>query len=335
MSVSSQLVRLTDLTSVSEARRAAQRVGGALGFDEVKLGEAAILTTEAARNAVVHGKGGQMLLSGFQSGAGARMEILALDSGPGILDLPRALQDGYSTGSTPGTGLGAISRMANTFDIYSSIGGTAVLAEMIQQPSPQRLLLDFSGFAIPLQGEQACGDAIDWSYADDRLALVMVDGLGHGFHAAEAAEEAVTIFHKYCAEPPREILARMHDALKKTRGAAAAVAEIRPLAGSLIYAGIGNISAVLLSGTINRSIISHSGTLGHVVGRIQEFKLDWPRDGMLVMHSDGLHTRWDLSRYPGLTARNPTIIAGVLFRDFRRERDDTSVLVVKTRSRAL
>lgn len=323
------------MTSVSEARRATQQIGDALGFDEVKLGQAATVITEAARNAVVHAQGGQVLLSAYDSGAGGRMEILVLDNGPGIPDLPRAMQDGYSTASTPGMGLGALSRMAATFDIFTTSRGTAVLAEVAQQLPHGRPLLELSGFAVPIHGERACGDAIDWSYANDRLALVMVDGLGHGLHAAEAAEEAVRIFHKYCSEPPREILARMHDALKKTRGAAGAVAEIRPLAGSLTFAGIGNISAVLLSRTNSRNIISHAGTLGHVMGRIQEFKLDWPQDGMLIMHSDGLHTRWDLSRYPGLAARNPAIIAGVLFRDFRRERDDTSVLVVKNRSSAL
>jgi hypothetical protein len=63
--------------------------------------------------------------------------------------------------------------------------------------------------------------------------------------------------------------------------------------------------------------------------RVQEFKVDWPQDGILIMHSDGLQTRWDLSAYPGLLARKPALIGGVLFRDFQRQRDDGSVAVVK------
>lgn len=328
-------VSLSDLTSVSEARRLVQQIGSTLHLSEVKLGEAAIIVTEAARNAVVHGKGGHLLVAGYEDHKQPRMQILALDSGPGIADIPRAMKDGYSTGETPGTGMGAIQRLASVFEIFSSIKGTAVFAEVVEARTRDVPLLEAGGFTVPIRGERVCGDAIHWVQSEDRMAVTMVDGLGHGLHAAEAAEEAVNIFRKYVTEPPREILARMHDSLKKTRGAAAAVAEIRTLSGTLAFAGVGNISAVVISKALSRNLISHSGTLGHIMSRIQEFKVEWPRDAILVMHSDGLQTRWDLTQYPGLMARNPALIAGVLFRDFRRERDDAGVVVVKNRSTAL
>jgi hypothetical protein len=129
---------------------------------------------------------------------------------------------------------------------------------------------------------------------------------------------------------PAEILQYVHEALRKTRGAVAAVAEIRPHSGTLLYAGIGNISGVVLSRGASRSLVSHNGTLGMTVSRIQEFTVDWPADGTLIMHSDGLQSRWDLSAYAGLLARHPAIIGGVLLRDFRRQRDDASVVVVKS-----
>jgi hypothetical protein len=50
---------------------------------------------------------------------------------------------------------------------------------------------------------------------------------------------------------------------------------------------------------------------------------------MLVMHSDGLQSRWSLDRYPGLTSHHPALTAAVLYRDFRRERDDTSVVALR------
>ena len=107
------------------------------------------------------------------------------------------------------------------------------------------------------------------------------------------------------------------------------MAEVRPQAGTLIYSGVGNIAGSILSSTLARNLVSHNGTLGHVMARVQEFEVEWPKDGILVMHSDGLQSRWDLSRYPGLLSRQPALIAGVLLRDFRRERDDASVLVLK------
>lgn len=327
----SQWISLSDSSSTAEARRVGARMAVELGLSETRAGEAAVIITEAARNAVVYGGGGQVLLSGIKSSSGAHMDILALDRGPGIADLTRALQDGYSTGGTPGTGLGAIQRMADTFDVFSSPKGTAVFARIVQAEPSQgaQPTVNFSAFTAPYPGEAACGDNVSWESTGDRSIVLVVDGLGHGPQAAEAADEAVRIFRTYSSDAPASMITRLHDALKKARGAAAAVAEIRPSAGTLVYAGVGNIAGSILSSTLSRSLVSHNGTLGHVMARVQEFKMDWPRDGVLIMHSDGLQSRWDLSRYPGLLAKQPALIAGVLLRDFRRDRDDVSVLVMK------
>ena len=327
----SQTVALSDSSSAAEARRAGAVMAAALGLSETKSGEVAIVITEAARNAVVYGGGGQLVLSGTKSQYEARIEILVLDRGPGIADLARALEDGYSTGGTPGTGLGAIRRMASAFDVFTSAKGTALFARIAQDEVSRQFksLAECAALKAPFPGENVCGDNIAWDIRGDRCVVLVADGLGHGPNAADAADEAVRIFQAYKQESPAEILSRLHDALKKTRGAAAAVAEIRPLAGTLIYAGVGNIAGSILSNTLGRSLISHNGTLGHIMARVQEFKVEWPKDGILIMHSDGLQSRWDLTRYPGILARQPALIAGVLLRDFRRERDDASVLVMK------
>jgi anti-sigma regulatory factor (Ser/Thr protein kinase) len=326
------MVSLSDFSSTAEARRAGARMAASLGLNEKKSGETAIVITEAARNAVVYGGGGQLVLSGIKSKHETRMEILALDRGPGIADLSRALQDGYSTGGTPGTGLGAIKRMAEVFDVFSNAKGTAIFARIEQPESELRLRkssVELAGLVSPIAGETASGDNLAWEMNGDRCIVMVADGLGHGPQAAEAADEAVRVFRAHSSESPASLISRVHDAVKKTRGAAAAIAEVRPLAGTLTYAGVGNISGSILSSTLSRSLVSHNGTLGHVMARVQEFKVEWPKDGVLVMHSDGLQSRWDLSRYPGLLARQPALIAGVLLRDFRRERDDASVLVLK------
>jgi anti-sigma regulatory factor (Ser/Thr protein kinase) len=328
----SQTVALSDFSSTAEARRAGARMAASLGLNETKSGEMAIVITEAARNAVIYGGGGQLLLSGIKSKSETRMDIVALDRGPGIADLSRALQDGYSSGGTSGTGLGAIKRMAEVFDVFSSAKGTAIFARIEQQENgaqPRKSSVELAGLVSPIAGETASGDNLAWEINGDRCIVLMADGLGHGLQAAEAADEAIRVFRAHSSESPASLISRLHDALKKTRGAAAAIAEVRTLAGTLTYAGVGNISGSILSHTLSRSLVSHNGTLGHVMARVQEFKVEWPKDGILVMHSDGLQSRWDLSRYPGILARQPALIAGVLLRDFRRERDDASVLVLK------
>ena len=76
-------------------------------------------------------------------------------------------------------------------------------------------------------------------------------------------------------------------------------------------------------------MISHNGTLGHIAKRMQAF--DYPIAGppVVVLHSDGLGTSWQLEKYPGLTACDPALIAGVLYRDFNRGRDDVTVLAFR------
>ena len=66
-------------------------------------------------------------------------------------------------------------------------------------------------------------------------------------------------------------------------------------------------------------MVSHNGTVGHTIRKVQEFIYPWPPGSLLVMHSDGLATQWQLGRYAGLASSHPGLVAGVLYRDFRRE----------------
>jgi stage II sporulation SpoE-like protein len=121
----------------------------------------------------------------------------------------------------------------------------------------------------------------------------------------------------------------MHRSLAATRGAAAAVAVIERERGIVRFAGVGNVCATIELAGATRSAVSHHGTLGHDVLRFQEFTYPWSPASILVLHSDGVSARWRLGDSPGLAARDPALIAGVLLRDHQRERDDATVLVVK------
>ena len=80
-------------------------------------------------------------------------------------------------------------------------------------------------------------------------------------------------------------------------------------------------------------MVSHNGTVGHVTRKVQEFVYPWLPGALVIMHSDGLGTQWSLERYPGLALRDPALIAGVLYRDFQRGRDDVTVLVAREAAR--
>lgn len=320
-------VPVTDETSVGEARRKALLTGQRIGFDEVRSGELALLATESSRNVLLHGGGGHVAISALRREGGALAQILAMDQGKGIPNLAEAMADGFSTAGTMGGGMGAMKRIANNLEIFTGRHGTIILMEVGDAPAPAPLKV--AGLAAPYPGERVCGDAWTMHESPERLSVLLTDGLGHGRDAAEASQEAVATFQKRQDRKPGEILSYLHDSLRKTRGAVAAVAEIRPHEGLLTFAGIGNISASVITGGASRSLVSHNGTLGMVTSRIQEFQTAWTQDSILVMHSDGVQSKWDLSSYAGLVVRHPAIIGAALLRDFRRQRDDASVVVVK------
>jgi hypothetical protein len=225
--------------------------------------------------------------------------------------------------------------MSDLFEVYSRPGlGTAILAQVRLRPPSHRLppsgeALVVSGVSVPKSGEVVCGDSWGKYQAGTRALITVADGLGHGAAAAQASQEAVRVFHEWPNLPPQEIINRMHGALRSTRGAAVAVAELNLDARELRFAGVGNIAGVILSSQGRRQVISHNGIVGHQMRKLQEFTYPWMDDAMFVLYSDGINTHWDLDRYPGLVRYHPALISGILFRDSNRGRDDATAVVAR------
>jgi anti-sigma regulatory factor (Ser/Thr protein kinase) len=333
---SSIVVTVTEVTQIGEARRRSVDLAAQLGFDQTRQGKAALVVTEAASNLVKHSGGGQLILAGFTYGqAGAHLEIWTLDSGRGMNDLSRCIADGYSSAGSPGNGLGAISRIADAFEIYSgSESGTVLWARLDANPelrAHRRDELNLGVVRVAAPGEQLCGD--DWAMIErDGLSFVlMVDGLGHGPPAALAAAEAVRIFQGHRSQEPVAIVESTHLAIRSTRGAALAIVRLDLAKGEVRYAGVGNICGVVFDTKTgeSKSMVSHNGTVGYAIRKIQSYDYPWSAESLLVMHSDGLATHWNLDRYPGIAQRHPSLIAGALYRDHKRGRDDVTVLVAR------
>ncbi len=314
--------RIAEESQVGGARRLARRLALELGLTEVLAERAAIVATEAARNVVQHGRGGELL---FRPLAGPALEVLALDRGPGVQDVARAMEDGYSTAGTAGQGLGAISRIASEFDMYSVAGrGTALVARIGDAGADRHV----GAVCLPVASEERCGDAWVVERTPGHALILVADGLGHGAHAADAAEAAVRAGQRHAGLAPAAALELVHAALRPTRGAAVAIAR-SSAHGGLQYAAIGNVAGALVGQEGTRKMVSLPGTAGHQARRIQEFEYPWPDGALLFMHTDGLAGHWDLAAYPGLVLRHPALVAGVLYRDFVRGRDDVTVLVMR------
>ena len=329
-------IPIDDSSQVGEARRAAAGVAAAAGLNEIDTGKLAIITAEAATNISKHAVRGEIALRAIGDSRG--VDVIAIDAGPGIRDLDRALTDGYSTAGSPGTGLGAIARLATSFDVFTvPEAGTVIAARVGGAPAVGARLqpaFDVGVVRSAKRGETECGD--DWGIIADegrgRAVLTVIDGLGHGIAAAEASRRGVELATESAAERPSHVVAALHRGLRSTRGAAVAVAELDANEPNLRYAGLGNISGVIVRPTESKSLMSHNGIAGHEMRKIQEISYEWPADALLVMHSDGVSAKWDLSRYPGLFSRHPSVVAGVIYRDFSRGRDDAVVVVVRRSS---
>jgi anti-sigma regulatory factor (Ser/Thr protein kinase) len=314
---------IDDETRIGEARRHAVHVAQVHGLDAAAAGRVGIAATELATNLHRHGGGGELFVQPVAANGAHVIELIAVDRGRGMENVERCLVDGYSTGGTAGNGLGAVRRLAQEFDIYSIAGQGAVVMARIGGSVAAR----FGAISVPVAGEVECGDAWRLAIGEDVSAALVADGLGHGGAAAEAARAATTAFGETPFELPRIVMERLHRASHGTRGCAAACARIER-GGATSYAGVGNIYSALVSTDTSQGLVSYDGTLGVRATKMRQFEYRRGVGALLIMHSDGISARWDLAGRPGLLQRHPAIVAGVLYRDHARSRDDATVLVV-------
>ena len=336
----SLVVPVREASQVSDARRKALALALALGLADETKANLALVLSEAASNLVKHAREGVCLLRGLARPDGASaergIELLFLDRGPGMGNVAACMADGFSTAGSMGTGFGAMRRLATRFDVHSIPGlGTALVLELWDPPpravapaeERRRLVLGAVSAAKP--GEWACGDG--WAFAGRNLqgVLLVVDGLGHGEAAAQVSQRAIARFLRARESDPARVLAELDEELHGTRGAAAAVLTIDAQRGLVRHCGVGNTAGGLFHADGVQRLVSPGGTLGLGVRRAQVFEYRWTKATTLVLHTDGLSTRWELERYPGLARRHPSLLAGVLYRDFARGNDDATVVVAR------
>jgi anti-sigma regulatory factor (Ser/Thr protein kinase) len=321
-----RVLAVEDTSQVGHARRMAQQLAETERFDETDAGRVALAATELATNLLKHAGRGELHLRRVPGQGGVGIELLAIDRGAGFT-LAQCMPDGFSTAGTQGNGLGALRRQAEVFDAYSDARGSALLAQLfprgVGQPACRYGVSQHS-----LRNDPACGDAWHLAYDQGRVSALVIDGLGHGEFAQEAARAGAAPFAEDPFRDAPLLISEMHGAMSGTRGGAAAVAQFDPAGGRLRFTGIGNIGANLVGPDRSRGLASHPGIVGVQFRKAHAFDFDEAAGRLLVMYSDGLQSRWNLADYPGLINRHPALIAAVLHRDFCRGRDDVTVLVV-------
>lgn len=317
-----ELIKVSDSSQVGEIRRHSQAIAEDLGYDEVLSGRIAIVVTELATNLIKHAGGGEILLSYSNSS----FDVLSIDKGPG-LDLQECLVDGFSTGGSAGSGLGAIKRNSHFFDIQSDFGKGSVIYVNFRKPLKDFPEMNIGGICLPYPGELVSGDG--WTFCRKGVLKILVaDGLGHGLLAHEASQRALEVFEEYSERSSVEIMNALHQSLRSTRGAAVGIAEVDREKKIVHYCSVGNISASVASPTGTKRCVSYNGTVGLQMNKFQSLPYPFEDNSLIVIASDGISTHWDLKGYPGIFHRHPFVVAGVLYRDFAKHTDDLTVIVL-------
>ena len=335
-------LRVEDASAVPACRQAGHVLAERLQFPAPRVGQLALAVTEAASNLYKHAEQGALLLCVNRDGEPPGIDLVTIDAGPGVRDVSAAVRDGHSTAGTLGIGLGAIRRLADFADIYSLPGRSTALAARFRAlpaggttpPGPPEIggaarppKPPWAGLLRPITGETECGDAYGAVQADGAVTAVLCDGLGHGPLAATAAAAGVAAFLEDPAGEPAVLLERVHRRMSGTRGGAVGIVQV---IGQLArFAGLGNVAASIVSGGKRKSMISIPGIAGHQARTIRQFEYEAPPGSAVVLHSDGISSRWEAAALPGVEARDPLLIAAILLAEAGVHRDDAGVLVLK------
>ena len=322
--------KIGELSQVASARRAGNELSRKLGFNEIKSGQLAIIITEAGTNIGKHADSGYIFMRSLEIDSVSGIEVIAVDAGPGMDNPSRNFEDGNSSTGTYGVGLGAIKRLAHSVDIFSERGkGTVMSITIWNSNDAPKHSWQVGGVCLPLASEDISGDSWKICPTVSGLQILIADGLGHGPQAAEASLLAVKTLESNPESNPTKLLRDCHTNMKGSRGAALAVANIDFGLNTLRYIGVGNIAGSIFSESKRQHLLSHNGIVGSNMHKTQEFVHEWTENAMLIMHSDGIGTKWDLSNYQGLDQCHPSVIAAVIYRDHTRVRDDSTIVVLK------
>jgi serine/threonine-protein kinase RsbT len=123
----SESLTIHEEPDIVQARQTVRSLAKKLGFSLVDQTKLVTAASELARNVVVHGGGGTCRIEVLREAQRIGLQLTFEDQGPGIRDISRALEDGFSTGGGLGLGLGGTRRLVNQFSIESQPGkGTCV-----------------------------------------------------------------------------------------------------------------------------------------------------------------------------------------------------------------
>ncbi|MCJ8211180.1 ATP-binding protein/SpoIIE family protein phosphatase [Mucilaginibacter sp. RS28] len=307
------------------------------GFSAQKVAEIDLVLAEMTSNLQKHAIGGEILSAVKQDEDQLYVEIICIDNGPGIADVSKVLVDGFSSTNTLGNGLGSMKRLADVLEIYSLKGwGTIILARLYKNtPTVKNRVNGIKAYPLVISkpGEKTSGDGFYFKQDKNQVVVMLADGLGHGKDANSAVNAAVDALKDATFDSPSATIRELHQAIRKSRGMVATLAFFDTERQRFEICGVGNIATKLLSTTgADKNHISYNGIIGHnIPATLNSQSYSFNEYNQLILCSDGLKSRWELSKYVNISKYDPMVLAAALYKDFSRRNDDASVVIVKLR----
>ncbi|KFF02695.1 SpoIIE family protein phosphatase [Flavobacterium reichenbachii] len=327
--------KIEDRSLIAFIKREIHNLAIQSGFTTHRAAETDIIVAELTSNLIKYAGGGEFLYRCCKDEKHKEIEIFCIDNGVGIDNVVKIMRDGYSTSNTLGEGLGAIKRLSNDFQMYSIKNwGTVQYIKIGEKADagivPAAPVFNHAVLSVNYPGENVCGDAYHIKYSEDGFKIFVGDGLGHGVNAHDAVQMAIKVFERSTSSDAGTILKEMHEGVKKTRGLVATVAVVDYKAQTWNICGIGNINTRIYRGLENKTYTPYNGIIGLNVPRtISSTIVPYLKHQIIIMHSDGLRTRWNLNDMMSIIKQSPGVIAASLYKDNLRGTDDATILVGK------
>ncbi len=194
--------------------------------------------------------------------------------------------------------------------------------------------LEIGVAAETLAGRKSSGDCYVACGFEGGMLVGVLDGLGHGHEAHEAARIASSTLEAHPTEDLASLFARCHESLRTARGVVMSLASFRFAERTLAWAGVGNVEGRILRADAARrseSLLLKAGVVGVQIPIFEAIKLTIaPRD-LLVMHTDGIDSNLAGTLLPWLPAQE---IANRILQRHQKGTDDALVLVARFETEA-
>lgn len=317
------------------AGECARNIAASIGFSTLECEEIVVATRELASNLVKHAGGGSIAVTAVNGAGQPGIRIESEDSGPGIADIEQALTDGYSTVGSLGIGLGAVNRLMDELELHArSTRGTHIVCHRWLRPEPGPTpvpWVEFGAATRALRNQRENGDAFLVRQWNGHALAAVIDGLGHGQFAQRAALAARRYIQQHFDRPLPDLFRGTGRVCHATRGVVMALARFDGQARqSVTIASVGNITVrVLDSGGSSTVALARRGVVGLTSLSPLITVCPWTPASILIMYSDGLHSRWKWEDFPDLMGQPADRIAQFLLSTLGKTEDDATVLVGK------